>query len=72
MGSFCAGFSFLFFFLLSTTPFFIVISLLILPAWKLDESLEVKHLFCGPKGESEKEPGLFMLLSNITANCAVL
>lgn len=57
---------------LSATPFFIVISFLILPAGKLDESLEVKQQFCGPKGESKKEPGSFMLFCNITANCAVL
>ena len=49
---------------LSATPYFIVISFLILPAGK--------QQFCGPKGESKKEPGSFMLFWNITANCAVL
>ena len=42
---------------LSATPFFIVISLLILPAWKLDEGLEVKQQFVALKVKARKSLG---------------
>lgn len=56
---------------LSATPFFIVISFLILPAGKLDESLEVKQQgFVALKVKARKSLGHYVILQ-YNCNCAV-